>query len=103
MTEHTPGPLTYEIGEYTGKNWLIATVVDYGGSCGCITTDHVHASEFVLGDFEADLRLWAAAPELLAACKLAIEMIDDDAPGPGTTERDLLRQLRAAIAKAGRQ
>jgi len=30
--------------------------------------------------------------------RLTIETIDDDAPGPGTTEKDLLRQIRAAIS-----
>ena len=45
-------------------------------------------------------RLIAAAPEMLEALELAVETLDDDAPGPGTTEKDLLRQIRTTIAKA---
>ena len=41
-----------------------------------------------------------AAPELLEACRIAIETFDDNAPGPGDTEKGALRRLRAAIAKA---
>lgn len=43
-----------------------------------------------------------AAPVLLAACQKAIETIDDDAPGPGCTEKQLLALLRSAVAVAER-
>lgn len=55
-----------------------------------------------LGDNEADVRLIAAAPELLEACKMAFEQKDASAHGQRTPHNDidLLNTLRAAIAKA---
>lgn len=68
--KHTRVPLTYET-EYSGTNWLLA-VVDFGVQPddkrvrGYITSDHVHASELVYGDPEADMKLWCASPKILA-------------------------------------
>ena len=82
--KHTPGP--YEV-------------------TGCATTDRYvriwSQSQHVANVFtEADARLFAAAPDLLQACKEAADELaaweeDDDAPG-----RHVLSLLRAAIAKA---
>ena len=45
-------------------------------------------------------RQTALIAALLEACKMAVETFDDDAPGPGLSEREALRMLRKAIAKA---
>ena len=64
---HTPAPLTYEWDDYSGKNWLVA-IADFGADGKAyITTDRVPASAARLGDPEADVRLWAASPAMLAA------------------------------------
>ena len=39
---------------------------------------------------------------LLEACEDAVATWDNDAPGPGLTERQALRKLKNAIAKATR-
>jgi hypothetical protein len=44
-----------------------------------------------------DARLYAAAPDLLAACIDALEVEEDMA---GSPDSELAKQLRAAIAKA---
>jgi len=49
---------------------------------------------------EADARLIAAAPDLLEACEAANETWNDNAPGPGLTERQAIAKLQAAIRKA---
>lgn len=64
------GPWTIEAGEYTGANWLIASM---GGSIDglfyTVTTDNVHASE-LKGDARTDAEFVAHArtdiPALLA-------------------------------------
>ena len=97
MNNHTSHFLTYEMGEYTGENWLLATV-DFGTDdedndiIGYIVTDNVHASDFEMGDPEADLRLWAASPVLYQACKLALKHIDT------TTEEGRLAVLKIEAA-----
>ena len=79
---HTPAPLTYELSnEFSGDNWLVASV-DFGDVEdddgpfrhieGFITKDYVRASDFDLGDPEADLRLWSKSPELLSLLREVI-------------------------------
>ena len=71
-------PLTYEVGEYTGNNWLVASV-NFGTQpngdelTGHITTNHVHASELFYNDPEDELRLWSSSHDLLRACKKFFE------------------------------
>jgi len=111
MKEHTPGPLTYEMGNDSGKNWLVATVEfgrqpDGSEAWGSITTDHVQGSRLVYGDPEADMRLWSAAPDLLAACEAALWLLgkDEDRRKLGALNLVTVHQipgaLRAAITKA---
>jgi hypothetical protein len=55
----------------------------------------------VAGDIsnDANARLIAAAPDLLAALE-AIEAYEDSEPAPGTREAEISAMRRAAIAKA---
>lgn len=94
MTQHTPGPWTYnQLGDIFGPdNKAIAT------------TDAVPKT---FNNDMANARLIAAAPELLEA---AIEMVEGKCLGPrpggimdGTEAQknwDKINKLRAAIAKA---
>jgi hypothetical protein len=60
-----------------------------------VATVSVHGPD---AENEANARLLAAAPELLAACKRAVEWLDN---GPGGTGMDAAcAHVRAAIAKA---
>lgn len=54
--------------EKIGENWDLCSL-DFGHEQYTIVTDHVHASELVLGSSEADVRLWCASGALLTACK----------------------------------
>jgi len=96
---HTPGNWTLEINIYNKKEldadpkmatrygWIWAGRDIKNGEIGVVV-----ASEPIFDDTdEADLRLTAAAPELLAACKEALGNNED----PITSAI-----LRAAIAKA---
>lgn len=88
-TKHTPGPW------HVVKNSL---------GCAC----HVRAGERIFGGFscdplgglhphhDKDARLIAAAPDLLALCMEAAEVLEQYAPGYTV----LLASLDAAIAKA---
>lgn len=88
-TQHTPGPWRYvrENGSpSTGQHMVagarpgyLAEVRDCGSGC-----------------VEANARLIAAAPELLAALVAAVELIETLSPN----ECDTLRHARAAVAKA---
>ena len=97
MGEHTPGPWwpdyrTASIG--CGAGWIVGTEW------------HDQKSDEEFGDIEDDMRLVAAAPELLAACEavLALAEKNDD---PEMSEESLEQmaqeaadRIRAAIAKA---
>jgi hypothetical protein len=98
MSTHTPSPwrarrLNASHGIYTSNGTKVCTVP---------------ASNFANIDQRraADARLIAAAPELLAALKLATESLAgglwDYGPGQDEHERcnEVIEQLRAAIAKA---
>jgi hypothetical protein len=65
--KHTPGPWTYgrmdELNHGSEYSWV-------SGPVGCIA--HVYPDREPTNDL-ANARLIAAAPELLAACKLALE------------------------------
>lgn len=116
--KHTDTRLTYEMGQYSGRNWMIAAVTfatETGQETGYITADQVHIDEFEQGTPEADLRLWAASPALLNACKFggghmtgpdALEKVADlleqhGADGWAVVMREKARRERAAIEKVG--
>ena len=80
MSEHTPGPWSFELHNedfYIGGETAV---------CGTFAQDHA-------GEEEANARLIAAAPELLEA----LERIRDHTFSPSSTIREW---ARAAIAKA---
>lgn len=107
MTNFAPGPLTYEVGEYTGKDWLVAVVEFARGGEGAITTEYVPASAYVRGDVEANLCLWSTAPELyrmLEGARDAITTLPGNEFGigrDGKPNRDrMLDRIDAVLAKA---
>ena len=100
MSKHTPGP--WSVGntrhyEHSGGVDGVEVAVHYGPkeSLGnCIAHCFGHGAA---GDAEADARLIAAAPDLLAALKTVVA----NAPDPYCAiTRYIDAQCRAAIAKA---
>lgn len=95
MSKHTPGPLTVRHSpadpeDCTEPIWEIHA--DRVGYLGQAQT-------------EEDARLWAAAPELLAACEAlpTFDLVTPDAADFKDHARDFIRAMRmarAAIAKA---
>lgn len=94
--QHTPGP------------WMVLPSVDRGQFC--ILTEHGNRIDiavtygFDATPREANARLIAAAPDLLAACKAMVEyqrLIDSDAP-TGLLEAygNSFESAAAAVAKA---
>lgn len=89
-SKHTPGPLTAhpynEHIEYVGPG---SDIVKRAKNGFCVPVGIAFTPE--------DARLWAAAPELLEGCKLALRELQ--APGLAYDHPDC-EGLRAAIAKA---
>lgn len=93
--QHTPGP------------WKISgdDVIAVAGSTG-FSAGANPAIAFIYETLDQsraiNARLIAAAPELLAACNVAEELIDDliRAPKVKHNRKQILAKLRAAIAKA---
>lgn len=97
---HTPGPWCVDGEDYFAKvvskdGWTIAE------------TSHIHDGD--LGKAEdihlANMRLIAAAPDLLAACEASLALLTKYGEGRFAcaafeSERKLIHQLRAAITKA---
>lgn len=81
----TPGPWKVD-GPQPGNRWNVM--------------HEVGLFYWPLNETEDNARAVAAVPDLLAACEMAIETFDDNSPGPGLTEKQCLRMLHAAIAKA---
>jgi len=91
---HTPAPW---FAEPQGKrNWIVKSD-DYG----TIVHRNCYPDENVDRSVEADARLIATAPDLLAALKEtleAIEIVTPDAPEP--LPDSVIAKARAAVAKA---
>lgn len=85
---YTPGP--WKVGRGADANKIVAD-----GNPPTLVAEMWYRSE----RFD-NANLIAAAPDLLAACEAAAETFDDDAPGPGLTEREALKKLKSAIARA---
>jgi len=75
---HTPGPLV------ASKGWDVATIENGQPGDTCETEGYT-------------AKLFAAGPELLAACELTVQRLDSDGANSGST---LVIACRAAIAKA---
>ena len=97
MAEHTAGPWRHDGGpivhvRFQGQNLQI---------CKCFRRD-THCDD--LSETEANARLIAAAPDLLAACKEALAAVDEAYQATGfvrimaTSEQRL--RIEAAIRKA---
>lgn len=94
-TRHTPGPWKIQCGGFQQDDGFgISTDnaaskrVSLVAECWpCLILDESHREELL-----ANARLIAAAPELLEACRLAVECIGDES---------LAAPIRAAITKAG--
>ena len=94
-TQHTPGPWDLEEGSYGEEIWLGGTgagmiVVNGWVNGGCMD-DPVQWAKL-----QADARLIAAAPDLLAACVEFVRKVD---AGEARSTKSA-EQMRAAIAKA---
>jgi hypothetical protein len=99
MADHTPGP------------WLMATYTDHkpnadrGDWCGEIyskTGGKVYHGPFSFHAVpnEANARLIAAAPDLLAVCIGILECLDEKDRWTSVSRRFAAESLRKAIAKA---
>jgi hypothetical protein len=87
MSKHTPGPwVIKEIDRDEGVRVSFGLV-----GCGCRV--------YGMPEGEANARLIAAAPDLLAALESVLTVGDID-QSPGTNGRVVLHQVRAAIANA---
>lgn len=88
--KHTPGPWTVSVW-HDGRDGTTPCIMASGA-----TVAKIHVAPITPPpEADANARLIAAAPELLAACKLALETVGD------MTEAEQRRQIvRKAIAKA---
>jgi hypothetical protein len=93
MTKHTPAPWTVK--EINGQEFVSAAPYEGHPYFGCSSTIEI-MSEEEYPTKSADARLIAAAPDLLEACKNAVQ----GCKGMGWSVGN---QLEAAIAKAEAQ
>lgn len=84
-TKHTPGPWAYSVTEISGTSEPVITKCTINAQNETVVT--------LTGSQEANARLIAAAPELLAACIHARKMIDPK-------YKALITELGNVIAKA---
>lgn len=101
---HTPGPWEFVIGDsYGSQDAIIRSVRDDPRDVQVVMRAETHPSWIEDPEFLADCKLMAAAPELMEACKAAMDWIDkfgEHAPIQFGGEAELYQQLRAALAKA---
>lgn len=115
MTQHTPGPWIYA--QDTDDRIIIAApwsdkvrsrdsfgFGDYRGIHVAAIRHHAGAGMAPRWHAEANARLIAAAPDLLAACQAAIRVVNEytTEPIPAGVYSRLARVLGDAIAKASR-
>lgn len=95
MSEHTPGPWRVGLAQTVngGRGW---TVVDIVGADGACFMDTRHYSE---ERRDADSRLIAAAPDLLAALRYIAEKQWSSLCAEVAAE-DMCNEARAALARA---
>ena len=96
--KHTPGPWRWHIAR-TMQHLVVDTVEGFRGFGVSmpIMGHRGYREEANPGEYEANARLIAAAPDLLEACEAALTLLDSRADENGP-DRWLL--LRNAIAKA---
>jgi len=94
--KHTPGPWKSDIVQVTREFFkggrLVEGITTESGQIVAIT-----------GEGDADARLIAAAPDLLAALQRLVSGCDNNADADGNVDMDMamFAEARAAIAKAG--
>lgn len=101
QTKHTPGPWTFKL--HDGWNSLTYAIYqDKGKESGYCVAEKKWSSinNIQMEELKANARLIAAAPELLEACKDAIEFIKDGYVETFPEVKQLLNKLEQAIAKA---
>ena len=90
MTKHTPRPWLVE-----GRTVYALNDDGYNRFSALVQDAHTPGDEL-----EANARLMAAAPELLKACEEALDDLVDEDGVYFSGDESLVKQLRAAIAKA---
>ena len=97
MAEHTPGPWILEL-EYNPKGFQKIL----GGQWGTHNIAQVVKRQSMKDEDEANARLIAASPDLLAAAKAALDRLCDPYLGEddGERQRPEIAALEQAIAKA---
>lgn len=86
---HTPGPWQAVAGSF---RWNVTTVGPRTFNICALNPDR--------GDSEANARLIAAAPDLLAALKETLAVLEGFAPWESAIEREAAEAALTAIAKA---
>ena len=100
MTEHTPGPWrTVQEADYEPPEMSVCMIVENAVPDRDETAIHIAFAFGCTEQAQADARLIAAAPELLAACETAIHALrlSESCQDEINDATDL---IRAAIAKA---
>jgi hypothetical protein len=96
MNLHSPGPWDTDSDQDSG-DWIVRDAT------GCRVATGIH---FLVAQHDANARLIAAAPDLLAACKRGLDDLVQfiELAGTGNPETyEAVAQLRAAINKAESQ
>ena len=101
---HTPGPwkvCRFDDGDIfiDGPSKARAAVCKMLPPCGNYTNGETYEKIDVRSENAANARLIASAPELLAACKIGLRIIEAEKEACGIY-RELAEQIRAAIAAA---
>lgn len=108
MSKHTPGPWTYQ----PARNYEGFSIAPRGTLPTLAAVQMPHGNPRLInitafnfpGETEANARLIAAAPDLLAACKRAFALIDDEENNKQIVQMSgsfgLWGALLAAIEKA---
>lgn len=93
MTQHTPGPWHYHDGRKNGTRQMVGTgemwIAEMTTGIGFDQSDT---------EAEANARLFAAAPDLLEAGRVAVDLWDSTSAAVDPDE--ILMLIRDAIAKA---
>lgn len=104
MSKHTPGPWSVREKSphiVSAGTYTVHDITENRFVCQCF---HGHSKEAITKDeMHANARLIAAAPDLLFACRIALDWLNqvaEHAPIVFGGEDEIAEQLEAAIAKA---
>lgn len=104
--QHTPGPWQIETWNYSGSRTVptIRTAKDAIAQLCNLWRPEDNPHEMGVAEQEANARLIAAAPDMLAALKAFLRAPSIGSSGPGSVSIEVqtfnLNEARAAIAKA---